>query len=75
MTEVDDFVLKSQFLHKFEVYQIMQLVAVKPPLHRLKKNKHFFGFFHFFLYHPKFLDPKCYTWLESYGSEDSDGKR
>ena len=41
----------------------------------LKKNKHFFGFFHFFLYLPEFLDPKCYTWLESYGYADSYGKR
>ena len=27
---------------------------------------HFLGFFHFFRYFPEFLDPKCYTWLESY---------
>ena len=41
----------------------------------LKKNKHFFGFFHIFQYHPQLLDPKCYTWLESYGSKDSHGKK
>ena len=41
----------------------------------LEKNKHFFGFFNFFRNFPEFLDPKCYTWLESYGSEDSHGKK
>ena len=39
------------------------------------KNKHFFGFFHFFRYLTEFLDPKCYTWLESYGGEVSHGKK
>jgi len=41
----------------------------------LMKNKHFFGDYHFFRYLPEFLDPKCYTWLESFGSEDSHGKK
>ena len=39
-----------------------------------RKNKHFFGFLNFFLYLPEFLDPKCYTGLESYGNEVSHGK-
>jgi len=39
------------------------------------ENKHLFGFFHFFRYLPEFLDPKCYTWLESYGGEVSHGKK
>ena len=41
----------------------------------LKKNKHFLGSSIFFRNFPEFLDPKCYTWLESYGSEDSHGKK
>ena len=41
----------------------------------LKKNKHFLGSSIFFRNFPEFLDPKCYTCLESYGSEDSHGKK
>ena len=39
------------------------------------KKKHFFGFLNCFRYLPEFLDPKCYTWLESYGGEVSHGKK
>ena len=42
---------------------------------KFEEKQAFFGFFHFFRNFPEFLDPKCYTWLQSYGSEDSHGKK
>ena len=36
----------------------------------LRKQAFFLGSQFVFRYLPEFLGPKCYTWLESYGSED-----
>ena len=42
---------------------------------KFEEKQAFFRALPFFLYLPEYLDPKCYTWLESYGSEDSHGKK
>ena len=41
----------------------------------IRQKTSILGVLLFFLYFPQFLDPKCYTWLESYGRKDSHGKK
>ena len=42
---------------------------------KLEEKQAFFGVLPFFRYLPEFLDPKCYIWLESYGSDDLHDKK